>query len=351
MGWRPAGLDAVFSYAATLSADTLVISTQGETVASFGELSKPYRTHSIRKALLSALVGRHVGPGPRQISLDATLQDLGISDAPIPLTDLQKQATVRHLLQSVSGVNHPAAAELGLTAEKDRLLGSGENQPGTIWAYNNWDYNALTTIFEQKTGLSVASAFRTGFADPLGMEDFSEADVSYRHEPERSQHRAAAFRLSARDLARFGQLYLDRGEAPGAQLLPASWPALITTDFARTARNDLRWGHGYLWWLPNPEAGLPEGTYFAWGLGAQAVFVIPEWSTVIVHQSETTEFLKRLIPALAAAEAEAAEAALEQLVLFCFQPENRRSDYCVEHRFTTPKEFDKLITLIVAARL
>ena len=349
LGWRPGGLDAVFAHVATLSADALIISTQGETVASFGDLSTPYHTHSIRKALLSAVVGQHIGAGPRQIRLDATLAELGIDDAPLPLTDLQKQATVRHLLKSVSGVNHPAAADGGLTADIHQRLGQGENRPGAIWAYNNWDYNALTTIFEQQTGQSIASAFQTGVAGPLGMEDFSETDVSYQHDPEKSQHRAAAFRLSARDLARFGQLYLDRGDVQGAQLLPEGWVDLITGDFTETGREDLRWGHGYLWWLPNPESGLPDGAFYAWGLGNQAVFVIPEWRSVIVHQSDTTEFLKRFLPALATAES--GEAALEQLIRSCFAPDNRASDYCVEHRFTTRKEFEKLIALIAAARL
>jgi len=162
LGWSGAGLDAVFAYAATLSADSLAIATGsiatgGGIVASFGDLSARYRVHSIRKALLSALVGRHLGEATGQIPLGATLQDLGIDDSPLPLTALQKQATVRDLLKSLSGINRPAAAEAGLTAEKDRRLGKGENEPGRIWAYNNWDYNALTTVFEQRTGLTAAS--------------------------------------------------------------------------------------------------------------------------------------------------------------------------------------------------
>jgi len=349
LGWSATGLDAVFSYAATLSTDTMLIATDGRIVASFGDLAEPHQTHSIRKALLSALVGQHAGDGPDRIRLEATLQALGIDDAPIPLTPLQRQATVRHLLKSLSGINHPAAAEAGLTAEKDRLLGPGENRPGTRWAYNNWDYNALTTVFEQQTGTTIAEAFRDGIAEPLGLKDFSVADVAYREAPERSQHRAVAFRLSARDLARFGQLYLDNGEVDGQQVVPADWIDLITNDFTKTGRDDLRWGHGYMWWLPNPDIGLPEGTFWAWGLGNQALFVIPAWNTVIVHQSDTTAFLGRFLPML---KTEApAEKAIEQLIRSCSKRENRDSEYCIDHRFTTRREFSTLIALVGAARL
>ena len=215
LGWSPERLGVMLDYLSRLSTDAFVIVTKGETVASLGPLDTVYNVHSVRKAMLNAVVGQHLGDGPTDVSLDATLEQFGIDDEPGPLTPLQRQATVLHLVRSVSGINHPAAAEGGLTADKDARLGHEENQPGAVWAYNNWDYNALTTIFEQRTGLTVADAFRSGIADPLGFQDVSGETVTYSVEPERSRHRAAAFRLSARDLVRFGQLYLDRGVADG----------------------------------------------------------------------------------------------------------------------------------------
>lgn len=349
LNWTPEGLDAVFAYAATLSTDSMMIVTGGHLVGAFGDLSRPYNVHSIRKALLSAVVGQHVGTGRDQINLEATLQQLGIDDTPIPLTELQKTATVEHLLKSRSGINHPAAAEGGLTSEKNRRLGNGDNQPGKIWAYNNWDYNALTTVFETATGLSVAEAFQTGIAKPSGMKDFSTDAVAYVSEPERSQHSSAGFEMSARDLATFGQIYLDKGRVGTRQILPASWIERITDGYSLTGRDDLRWAHGDLWWIPNPDSGLPEGTFWAWGLGNQALVVIPAWDTVIVVQSDTTEFLKRFIPMIASGET-SAEAALEDIVLSCMKRSNKSSEFCTEHRFTTPREFANLMSLIQDAR-
>ncbi|WP_422369052.1 serine hydrolase domain-containing protein [Pelagibius sp.] len=350
LGWDPAALVAVFAYLEQLSSDSLMIVTRGETVASFGDLAQPRPIHSMRKVLLSALVGQHQGMGARQIDLSATLAELGIDDMPDPLTAPQKQATVLHLVKSVSGINHAAAAEGGLVAEKNRRLGKAENTPGTTWAYNNWDTNALTTVFETRTGLSVADAFDAGIANPLGLQDFTVAAVTYKAEPALSQHRAVMFRMSARDLARFGGLYLDRGEVDGESILSASWIDRITTDYLETGRDGLRHGHGYLWWIPGPGSGLPPGTFWAWGFGQQALFVVPAWRTVIVHQADMSAFMKNLRSSVGGGESDA-EDAFEELALSCLKPLAGETQFCREDRFILRGEFDRLLSLIVAARL
>lgn len=356
LGWDPAALDAVFAYLEQLSSDSLMIVTEGETVASFGDPAQPRPIHSLRKALLSALVGQHLGAGPWQIDLSNTLADLGIDDTPDPLTPLQKQATVLHLVKSLSGINHAAAAEAGLVAEKNRRLGNAENVPGTVWAYNNWDSNALTTVFEMRTGLSVAEAFDAGIANPLGLQDFTIAAVTYTAEPALSQHRAAMFRMSARDLARFGGLYLDRGEVDGESILSPSWIDRIATDYVETGDAGLRHGHSYLWWVPGPQSGLPAGTFWAWGFGQQALFVVPAWRTVIVHQADMSAFMKTLrstgdFRSLLEGGEGGAEEAFEALALSCLKPLPGETQFCREDRFILRGEFDRLISLIAAARL
>ena len=330
-----------------------MIVTEGKIVGMFGDIKKRYRTHSAVKAFLNALVGQHVGSGEKQIRLDATLEELGIDDSPNPLTPLQRQATVLHLLKSISGINHAAAGEAGIMqAEKDRRLGDGENEPGMIWAYNNWDVNALTTIFEMRTGMSLAEAFEIGISKPSSMLDHTPDAMSYlREEPDRSQHQGPSLRMSARDFARFGELYLNKGVVDGHRLLPESWVERITNDFVETDNDDvLRYGHSYLWWIPGPDSGLPEGSSMAWGLGQQALLVIPVWQTVVVHQSDTTEFIKRWFMLIEGDGVEP-DAAFEQLALSCLKPDNQESEYCVKHRFILPKDFAELISLIAKSRI
>lgn len=349
LGWNFKRLDDVFDHVATLSTDSFLIITDGDVVGEFGDLSIRYNVHSIRKSLLSALIGQQLHEDAGLLRLDATLRDLGVNDTPGPLTDLQRRTTVRHLLRSVSGINHPAAASGGLRAEIDKRLGHTENEPGTLWAYNNWDYNALTTVFEIATSMEVAEAFDLGIAQPIGLMDFQRTDVSYEVDLSLSQHRAAMFRMSTRDLAKIGALYLENGIASGQRILTEGWADLITGDFTETDNGGLRWGHGYLWWIPSPETGLPDGTFWAWGLGNQALMVIPAWNTVIVHQSDTTEFLKRFLPLLGD-EGLTGEDALLQLIRACRQKDARKTEYCTEHRFITRREFDELFSLIASAR-
>lgn len=80
-------------------------------VRSIGDVTAPHHIHSVRKALLSALVGQHIGTEPKQINLESTLEELGIDDEPHLLNELQKETKVLHLIKSVSGINHTAAAE------------------------------------------------------------------------------------------------------------------------------------------------------------------------------------------------------------------------------------------------
>lgn len=349
LGWDKGGLDAVVAFAKTLSTDTLLIVSRGRTVASLGDAARRYNVHSIRKALLSALVGQHAGRGPKRIDLDATLAQLGIDDSPDPLSPRQKRATVRHLIRSVSGINRRAAAEEGQREERTRRLGTGENEPGSKWAYNNWDYNALTTIFERRTGLSVGAAFMAGIARPAGMVDFSPADVSYIAAPQVSRHRAAMFRMSGRDLTLFGRLYLNGGMLEGKRLLPRSWIDRIAAEAITTGMGGMRAGYSYLWWVPAAETGLPTGSFWALGLGHQALIVVPAWRTAIVHQADMTVFFRRFL-GLVRGGGMTPKTALESLAFECFDDARRHSGFCRNDRFILRREFGRLVSLIVAAR-
>ena len=86
IGWDAKSLDDAFQFACELGSTTLIVATNGEVVRAMGDLATPHRVHSVRKALLSALVGQHTGTGPKQINLESTLAELGIDDEPHPLT-------------------------------------------------------------------------------------------------------------------------------------------------------------------------------------------------------------------------------------------------------------------------
>ena len=282
-GWSSDGLAQVNSYAQAVGTASLVVVQHGRIVDSLGDISRRIELHSMRKSLLSALIGIAVTEG--RIRLDATLASLGIDDVPPSLSDAEKQATVRQLLQSRSGVYHVALYE----TEGERRLRPerGSHPPGTFWYYNNWDFNVLGTIYERAVGTSIFQAFQDKIAVPLRMQDYRLADGRYVRGLE-SSYPAYPFHMSARDLARFGLLYLHRGRWDERQVVPAAWVAESTTAWSTTLINS---GYGYLWWTGFPGQrvsimDLPPGAFWADGAEGQFIAIDPQDDLVIVHQTD-----------------------------------------------------------------
>lgn len=277
-GWSAAGLAAAREQAAALGTTAVVVLRQGRPVAGWGEVARKVDVASVRKSLLGALIGIAVAEG--RLSLDATLADLGIDDIPPALTAEERRATVRDLLMARSGVYHPAAHETP-PMKRDRPA-RGSHPPGRFWFYNNWDFNALGTIWRRATGEDIFTAFERRIARPIGMQDFTAADGRYVSEPA-SEHPAYPFRLSARDAARFGQLYLDRGSWGGRTIVPADWVAASTTAWSHSDRS--RQGYGYLWWVPPVDAFGPGAAYAA-GYGGQMIAIVPARGVVVAVTNE-----------------------------------------------------------------
>ena len=93
------------------------------------------------------------------------------------MSGVEKGATLADLLKARSGIYHPALYETPEMAAGRPARGS--YSPGTFWYYNNWDFNALGTIYEQVVKASIFEEFKSRIADPLEMEDFRIADGSY----------------------------------------------------------------------------------------------------------------------------------------------------------------------------
>ena len=148
LGWSEAGLAQARSFSDQIRSSAVVIVQHGKVVAEWGNTTKPMELASIRKSLLSALIG--IAVSDHLTSLDSTLGELGIDDNTPGLTGIEKGATVRELLEARSGVYHAALYE---TPDNAKMRPSrGSHPPGTFWYYNNWDFNALGTIYEHATG-------------------------------------------------------------------------------------------------------------------------------------------------------------------------------------------------------
>lgn len=280
-GFSAAKLDSARAYFENSGAAGLFAVHRGRVLAAWGEINRRFICASVRKSFMSALIGIAAGQG--KIDLNKTLQEMNIDDIQ-NLSEKEKQASVRHLLTAKSGVYHPAA--YSPKNMEDNLPERGSHEPGEYWYYNNWDFNALATIFKQQVGQDAFEFFNKEIAAPLQMEEFRLADTYYRFEPEKSKHPAYLFRMSARDMARFGLLYLSNGKWRNKQIVPSNWAAESTQPVTTDTRRYANLGqYGYLWWISHDSHG--GKMYFASGSGGQRIFVLPEAELVVVHVVNT----------------------------------------------------------------
>jgi len=288
VGWSSKKLEEAKAFAEKINSAAVMVLCDGKVFISWGNVATKYQIHSIRKPFLSALYGIYWGRG--KIKLDATLKELNIDDIPPSLTDEEKTATVSDLLKSRSGIYHEAAAETKEMAEMRPKRGS--HPPDTFFYYNNWDFNALGTSFEKLTGDKIFEAFQREIAEPIGMEDFSLEDCRYSYEENKSNHSAYNFRMTARDMARFGLLYAKKGNWNGRQIIPQDWIEKSTTAYS-TINEEMGLGYGYMWNVVKPGAGLSnalfdgKGGFYHTGVGIHTLCVLPEHKLVYVYRYDT----------------------------------------------------------------
>jgi CubicO group peptidase (beta-lactamase class C family) len=279
--WSEDKLEAAAAYARQIGSAAVLLLHDGQVVFSYGDTRHKYMCHSIRKPFLGALYGIYAGKD--FIDIEATLEELNIDDIPPSLTPAEKQATVRDLLLSRSGVYHQAAGEV--QSMIDARPQRGSHPPGTFFYYNNWDFNALGTIFEQTTGKRIFEAFDEQIARRIGMVDFSPSDCSYKFERAKSEHPAYFLRMSARDMARFGLLYQNYGIWEGERVVPEKWIRESTTIYP--VENPGGYDpYGYLWRISPEETQFGYGFYHT-GLGVHVLAVMPEQKLVFVHRVDT----------------------------------------------------------------
>lgn len=287
-----AGPTEAHAYARQIGTDAYVLMIDGQTVDSFGKLDAPYRLHSIRKSLLSILIGQAYLR--REIDPTKPVSAFGIHDY-VDLNNSEAGATVLDLMRSASGIYRTAVHEnIGWDDVRPER---GSYRPGEHWFYSNWDFNTLGTIYQSATRRSICRDLLDRLVAPLGMKDFRRKHCAWRYS-ERSQHPAYVFRMSARDLARIGQLYLDEGAWRGRQLVPSDWVAYSTQTHSAATRPDGSpmpgVGYGLMWWTYEPATdfhglNLGKRVFYASGSGGQYLIVAPELNLVFVHRNDTDE--------------------------------------------------------------
>lgn len=260
-------------------------------------LETPIWGHSVTKSVIQALIGILVRQG--RLRLD---QPASIAAWASP-TDPHHAITVDQLLRMDSGLpfdetdgpvnpaTHMWFREPDSAAYAARMPMA--HSPGTVWGYSNLGFALLSKLVGDATG---GNAVRTeGFVRrelfaPLGMDhSVIETDTAG------TLLGSGFMYASARDFARFGQLYLDDGMANGRRILPEGWAA-----YARSQTLDTGYGAGFwtnlvnegsvpVWDAPWGMPQLPKDMFYARGAFGQYIVIVPSERLVVVRLGLTVQ--------------------------------------------------------------
>jgi CubicO group peptidase (beta-lactamase class C family) len=240
---------------------------------------------SMTKSLVSALVGVAISEGYIK-SVDQTVADF--------LPEFKDKAygkvTIRNLLQMTSGIGFSFNGYSPFADNAQFYYGSNlreqvaklkAKQPqGKVWKYKESDPQMLGLILERATGRTLSKYLEEKIWQPLGME--FDASWSLDSKEDGVEKAFCCFNARARDFAKFGMLYLNKGAWNDKQIVPKEW---IEASTQADTSNGGAENYKYLWWLPRPR----EGDFYADGNLGQFIYVNPKSNVVIVKLSETNK--------------------------------------------------------------
>jgi len=255
------------------------------------DLTTKTRTWSTAKSIAGTLIGIAVGDG--KLALDAPLpfRDWGPGRGPVPETDPRRKITLRNVLNMSSGlypvdnvsVTGSMLSYFGGASSRAGALDRGlVREPGTTWDYENYD--SLLGVYALKTVLGDSQKYleypRRALLDQIGMRNTVVGIDRFGDYVLSSQ-----IYTNARDLARFGLLYLNEGMWNGKRIVPESWIRFARTPAPSTRDTGRHYG-GQFWLVPDDRTDLPQDTYSTAGSRGQYTIIIPSYDLVIVRRGE-----------------------------------------------------------------
>lgn len=248
------------------------------------------RTWSTAKSIAVTLIGMLVEEG--RMALDEPLGLEWLPRARSPETDPRNEITLRHVLNMSSGLEtvdnrgleyatgSGLAYWAGASSVEGALSRALFREPGTFWDYENYD--TLLGVLAMKRALGDDQTYlefpRRALFDKIGMRNTLP-----------STDRFGDFILSsqvytnARDLARFGLLYLNGGVWNGESLISEEWIDFVRTPAPSTASIGNQYG-GQWWLVPDGRGDVPSDAYSTAGNRGQYVVVVPSHDLVIVRR-------------------------------------------------------------------
>ncbi len=250
---------------------------------------KPYRPHarhmlfSLSKSFASTAVGLAATEG--RLSMDDLVLSFFPEDAPAVIDPNLAKMRIRHLLSMSTGHDQDATPRAGARSDRKYLRGflslPVEHEPGTHFVYNSAATYALSAIVQKLTGMPINDYLKPRLYDPLGIEN-----PIWESSSEGINYGGWGLSITTEDIARFGQLYLQRGVWQSQRLLPESWIEEATKAQVKNGSNpesDWEQGYGYQFWR------CRHGAYRADGAFGQFCVVLPDQQAVIAITAAVTD--------------------------------------------------------------
>jgi CubicO group peptidase (beta-lactamase class C family) len=269
--------------------DSLLVVRHGTLVleAYFNDFDRE-KLHDLRsatKSITSALVGIAIDEGLLPGVEAPVLERLG-GEAGRRNPDPRKRTiTVEHLLTMTPGLacDDSDASSPGNERNmyrQDDWVGFLFDlpmvaDPGIRYGYCTGGVVALGAVLAQASGQRADLYARQVLFEPLGI-----ARAEWQYTPNGAVDTGGHLHLRPRDMARFGQLFLQNGLWNGRAVVSAAYVQASTSFQVRAGGGE---EYGYLWWrrVAYP-GGTPTGTYYAVGNGGQQIIVVPERQLVAV---------------------------------------------------------------------
>jgi CubicO group peptidase (beta-lactamase class C family) len=147
-------------------------------------------------------------------------------------------------------------------------------RPGREFNYNSGSIHLLSIALSRASGKSLRVLANNSLFEPIGFEVSPE---NWEEDPHGNNYGGYGLKLTAREMARFGFLFLNDGCWEGRRILAPGW-----VESATGPEEDTPWGkgtYGYLWWRTTFD-GRPA--YFAGGWGGQHIIIVPSLDLVVV---------------------------------------------------------------------
>jgi len=253
---------------------------------------------SVTKSVMSMLIG--IAIDERKLrGVDQTLAELLPAYA-ATMPAAVKAVTLRQVLTMTAGLPpDPPGALPGFVTSGDwvgAILREGTQQPaGQGFAYASAGSHLLSAILRQATGRSTLDYARAKLFTPLGISTVPAAEPVARSESDPAYDRArfawptdpqgnhvgfSFLKLTGRDMARLGQLWLNQGRWAGRQVVSAAWVSESTTSHVDTHATPEQ--YGYQCWVTTADG---HRAYAAIGYGGQLIEVVPDLDLVVVVAS------------------------------------------------------------------